>query len=103
MRDGDECLEHIDGIEIANNLTPKRSIAVSVRRKKGDRLQAISVYGLEGFVVTPEDHPQDFASGDTARDLCCSSAMRSILLKFSSRTGFVRMLFKVVVLASAGG
>lgn len=30
--------------------------------------------------------------GDTVRDFRCSSAMRSMLLRFSSRTGFVRML-----------
>jgi len=48
--------EHIDGIEIANNLTLKRSIAVSVRRKEGGRLQALSVYSPEGFVVTREDY-----------------------------------------------
>ena len=35
--------------------------------------------------------------GDTVRDFRCSSAMRSILLKCSSRTGFVRMLLDVTL------
>lgn len=48
--------EHIDEIEIANNLALKRSIAVSVRRKEGGRLQVLSVYSPEGFAVTREDY-----------------------------------------------
>lgn len=35
------------------------------------------------------------SEGDAVRDFRCSSAMRSMLLKFSSRTGFVRTLSNV--------